>query len=191
MGRSVSSAGYLEGQLLVATPMVSGSCFDKAVIYTCVHNENGAMGIIINHRIENLSFDELLHQLKIANPESEIILPIHFGGPVDTSRGFILHSNDFRLEDTLMGKGNFALTSNIDILKEIASGRGPRESMLVLGYAGWGPGQLETEMESGSWITVPATHGLVFGSDNANKWVLAGQSLGIDMSRLHGTVGHA
>lgn len=183
--------GYLEGQLLVATPQIAGSCFDKAVIYLCVHNKNGAMGLIINHRVENISFDDLLSQLQIERRDMRKSPPVHFGGPVETTRGFVLHSRDYSLGDTISARGNYALTSNLDILREIADGRGPEKSLMVLGYAGWSPGQLEGEIESGSWIVVPPSEDLVFGADNDAKWANAGQSLGIDMSRLHGTVGHA
>lgn len=190
MASAINNKGFLEGKLLIATPQVSGSCFDGSVIYLCAHNEQGAMGVIINHRVDSIHFSELLEQLKITPSEVEVHLPIHFGGPVDPSRGFILHSPDSISPDSLK-PGEICLSSSIDMLRDIAAGRGPRQSLLALGYAGWGEGQLEAEIEAGSWIVAEATPELVFGADNDSKREEAAMSLGFDISRLSSQVGHA
>lgn len=185
-------SGYLEGSLLVATGQVNGSIFDKSVIYICIHNVQGAMGVIVNQKVENVQFSDLFNHLKIdapvgANPS----LPIHFGGPVDATHGFVLHSGEYENGQQLIQHSAYSLTSNAAILKDIAKGSGPRERMLVLGYAGWEAGQIEREIESGSWLTVPATPELIFDADNDSKWLRATSSLGFDPSRLSPVVGHA
>ena len=183
--------GYLEGQLIVATPQLTNSCFDKAVIYMCVHNVNGAMGVIVNQKVENVEFSDLLEQLKIESPGITTGLPIHFGGPIDTTRGFILHSDDYLNDEQLVHHNGIALTSSLHMLKDIADGNGPRQGLLTLGYAGWGAGQIEKEIEENSWITMPCRRDVIFASDNEAKWENAGRTLGLDIHRLSPFVGHA
>jgi putative transcriptional regulator len=185
-------AGSLAGHLLIATPVVQDSCFARAVIYVCAHNEAGAMGVIINYPVENVHLDDILEQLEIeaqGNVASQF--PIHFGGPVEANRGFVLHSTDYKAEGSLIAKDGIAVTSNISVLQDLAAGRGPLQGMLVLGYAGWAPGQLEAEIEGGSWITVEASKQLVLDTDNETKWNMAVSSLGIDMGHFSTDVGHA
>ncbi|MDE3060201.1 MAG: YqgE/AlgH family protein [Pseudomonadota bacterium] len=183
--------GSLVGQLLIATPAIQESCFARSVIYMCAHNEAGAMGIIINSPIENLNIDEIFKQLHIAEQPAARPLPVHFGGPVESNRGFVLHSADYAGGDSIVRKDGIAVTANVSILHELAQGKGPAQGMLVLGYAGWSAGQLESEIESGSWLTVPANARLVFGTDNEAKWNLAVSTLGIDMGHFSTVVGHA
>ncbi len=183
--------GYLTGQLLIATPALADGCFDRAVVYLCEHSATGAMGVIINHPIANISLGEILKALSMPTPGDIGNLPVYFGGPVDSHRGFVLHTSDQVLEDSVVGSDGITLTANIGMLKGIAEGHGPMKGFLVLGYAGWAAGQLEAELESGSWITAPATRKLVFDSENDTKWNLSALSLGVDLSRLSTHVGHA
>jgi putative transcriptional regulator len=155
---------YLDGQLLVAMPAMGDPRFARSVIYLCAHSADGAMGIIINQRAPNISFTELLEQLNIVPPQDRIRLPsgltamaVHLGGPVETGRGFVLHSADyFKAESTLPIDESVCLTATIDILRDIAKGTGPDKALLALGYAGWAPGQLENEIQNNGWLNCPA-----------------------------------
>lgn len=189
--KMVEHTGYLEGQLLVATPIITTSCFQRSVVLLFAHNEEGAMGLIINQPLDTVSFGTLLEEseLPFGNLHDEI--PVYFGGPVDRSRGFVVHSSDYPSDDILFSRDGLAVSANSGILRDIASNVGPSKSMLVVGYAGWSPGQLEAEIEQNSWITVSATSELVFEADNDMKWGLASKSLGVDMARFSHTVGHA
>ena len=161
---------YLEGQLLIAMPSMGDPRFSRSVIYVCAHSSEGAMGIIINQRAPNISFAELLEQLKIVPTEDRISLPsamnameVYLGGPVETGRGFVLHSADyFKADSTLPINDSVCLTATIDILRDIAKGSGPNQALLALGYAGWAPGQLENEIQSNGWLNCPANPELVF-----------------------------
>lgn len=186
----LEQSGYLEGQLLIATPMIGGDYFNRSVVYLCMHNAQGAMGFIINSRIENVRFQELLEQLEITAPPTAKEIPVHLGGPLEPGRGFILHSTD-QPGETHTAPGPVALSCSTQMLSEIASGRGPAQSMLTLGYAGWAAGQLESEIEAGAWLSVPATPELIFSGDNESKWALAGLSQGVDFGRFSNTIGHA
>lgn len=186
-----NTSGYLTGQLLIATPALSDGCFDRSVVFLCEHSQNGAMGVMVNHPIANIRLGEILSALSLPSGHGIGDLPVYFGGPVESHRGFVLHTADKLLEDSVLGAEGIALTANIGMLKEIAAGHGPKESFLVLGYAGWGAGQLESEIESGSWITAPATRDLVFHTDNDAKWNLSAASLGVDLARFASVVGHA
>ncbi len=181
----------LAGHLLIATPAVQESCFARSVIYMCAHNESGAMGIIVNYPVENLHLNEILDQLDIEPDMQSRDLPIHFGGPVESNRGFVVHSADYHSEGSLIEKNGITVTANVAILQQIAEGKGPTEGMLVLGYSGWSPGQLEAEIETGSWIVIPATKQLVFNTGNETKWNKAVATLGIDMGHFSSDVGHA
>lgn len=185
------NTGSLAGHLLIATPVVQESCFARSVIYMCAHNEGGAMGIIINYPVENIDIKEIFDQLDIVSKAQMNVLPIHFGGPVEANRGFIVHSGDGSRAENLIEKDGIAVSASISILKDLAEGKGPSKGMLVLGYAGWSPGQLESEIEAGSWIVVPATKQLVFDTDNETKWSVAVSTLGIDMGHYSTDVGHA
>ncbi len=193
------SEGFLEGQLLIAMPTMGDSRFERTVIFLCAHSADGAMGIIVNREADNVSFEELLHQLGIIGEGEEIRLPararsarVHQGGPVETGRGFVLHSDDFYLkESTIVTSNNVCLTATVEILRAIAAGRGPRHALLALGYAGWAPGQLEQEIAQNGWLTCPADMSLVFDGDLENKYDRALQKIGIDQRLLTGAAGRA
>ncbi len=193
--RKSTGAGYLDGQLLLAMPSMTDKRFHRSVIYMCTHSSEGAMGIILNQRAKNISFTELLKQLKIKKDEAflaDLPSPIHVGGPVSTERGFVLHSSDYKVEESTMVVANgICLTATIDILKAMATGKGPKHSLLALGYAGWAPGQLESEIQANGWLHCPADKELVFSSDLELKYDRAMSKLGIDLSHLVSEAGHA
>ena len=182
--------GSLAGKFLVASPSLQESCFTRAVIYMCSHNESGAMGIIVNYPVENVGIDDIMEQLNMESTARRN-LPVHFGGPVESNRGFIIHSDEFSANGAICQHDGMAVTSNAEVLQAIAKGNGPEHGLLALGYAGWTAGQLEAEMESGSWIVVSATKQLLFNTDNEMKWGLAIASLGFDVGNFSNLVGHA
>lgn len=183
--------GWLTGQLLVAMPGMRDPRFAQTVIYICAHSAEGAMGIVVNRPLEGLTFEALLRQLGIEPVPPSRVIRMHAGGPVDTGRGFVLHTADWVQEGSLKVDEDFALTASIDVLKEIARGGGPRQGILALGYAGWGPGQLDEEIQQNAWLSVPADERLVFGADLAAKWREALASLKIDPLLLSGSAGRA
>lgn len=183
--------GWLEGQLLVATPQVQGDFFSQSVIYLFAHNSEGAMGLVINKPLDQIHSSEVLEQLGIEPSPAMSELSVMHGGPVEEQRGFILHTTDYATDSSLSHENGLSVTASAAILRDIAQGNGPRRRMLLLGYAGWQAGQLEAEMEQNSWISVPASPSLVFSQGHDEKWSLAAGSLGIDMARLSLTVGHA
>ena len=193
-----SGRGYLDGQMLIATPTMSDDRFARSVIYVCAHSSEGAMGIIVNQPAANINFPDLLVQLDVI-PENERIqvkpsedIKVLKGGPVDTQRGFVLHSADFYVENsTLPIDDGICLTATLDILKAIARGDGPRSAILALGYAGWAPGQLETEIQGNGWLHCPADPDLIFGRDVENKYAQALRKIGIDLGMLSSEAGHA
>lgn len=184
-------AGYLEGSLLIATPAMQGTCFAKSLVFVFAHDEDGAMGIVINHIFDNLNYHHVFKQLNITDVEKTLDLPVHFGGPVESERGFILHTNDMRYTPVLKETNDIILSSNVDLLKDIASGKGPKQALFALGYAGWEAGQLEKEIENNSWISVPASSEVIFSSNHKSKWLETAQSYGIDLYRFSSNAGHA
>ena len=187
-----SGNGYLEGQLLVATPNVTGSSFRQSVILICAHSNEGAMGIIINHTLENLHYEELFSQLELVPDMAVPNLPIHYGGPVEVNRGFVIYEHGGRhLEESMLTMGDLAISGSLQLLRDISRGDGPQKRILALGYAGWSPGQLEEEIESNSWISVPADSGIIFDADNSLKWQRAAMQHGIDLAKFSTTAGHA
>lgn len=185
------SRGYLAGQMLVATPLIDSGCFHKSVIYLFQHSAEGAMGLIINQPIELVNYAALLDGMDLPKEASEQKIPVYFGGPVERARGFVIHSADYFREFSLARSGDLAVTASSAILSDIVNGRGPKHAALIVGYAGWGAGQLEAEIEQNSWITVPATANLMFGTENELKWATASKSLGVDMAFYSTAVGHA
>lgn len=181
----------LSGQLLVAMPGMPDDRFAKTVIYICAHNEEGAMGLVINREIEDLSFEDLLDQMEIQPFGLPGNIPIQFGGPVESGRGFVLHTPDYHQDSTMVVDEQVAITATIDILKAIANGDGPSKCLLALGYAGWGPGQLDDEIKANGWLHVESDTDLVFGGDLDNKWVQAMGKIGIDPRMLSDDAGHA
>jgi putative transcriptional regulator len=187
----LATGSSLAGQLLVAMPQMTDPRFARSVVYLCAHSAEGAMGLVINRLIDSLTFDGLLEQIGVERTASGGSLPIHFGGPVESSRGFVLHTTDYLQDSSLVIEDEIALTATIDVLKAIAQGDGPRRRVLALGYAGWAPGQLDAEIQANGWLLVPADLDLVFGLDNEAKWQRAIAKLGIDLSLLSSEAGHA
>ena len=191
--------GYLDGKLLIAMPAMSDERFHRAVIYMCAHSADGAMGIVVNQRAPHITFSKLLEQLDIAPSATEDsiqipvdTLPILTGGPVETGRGFVLHTKDyFSADSTLTIDESFSLTATIDILRAIATGTGPNQSLLALGYAGWAPGQLEREIQSNGWLICAADTEIVFDAAIENKYDRAMAKLGVHPSFLVSDAGHA
>jgi putative transcriptional regulator len=191
--------GYLDGQVLVAMPSIRDERFARTVIYLCAHSDEGAMGIVVNQPAQNIKFRDLLVQLEVLPTENLIEVPpraeairVLKGGPVETGRGFVLHSADFFIENsTLPIDDGICLTATLDILKAIARGQGPESAVLALGYAGWAPGQLENEIQANGWLNCDADPDLVFGGDAESKYTLALQKIGIDPAKLSSEAGHA
>lgn len=183
--------GYLSGQLLVAMPTMSDPRFERTVIYLCAHTEDGAMGLVVNKLMDSMTFEELMEQLEIEAPDPANAIRVHSGGPVESGRGFVLHTADFDLEGTMKVDDEVSLTASIDILKAIANGMGPKNAILALGYSGWGPGQLETEIQANGWLHVPSDEKLLFSSDIDEIWNGAIAKIGFDASMLSGEAGHA
>ena len=182
---------YLTGQLLVAMPQMRDPRFARSVIYMCAHSADCAMGLVVNRRVGSITFDDLLQQLNIGPNKRNDEIRIHFGGPVEQGRGFVLHSSDYLQSGSLRVDDQVALTATLDILKEMAAGGGPRRSLLALGYAGWGPGQLDAEIQANGWLSVSSDEALVFDADLDHKWERAIGKIGIDFSKLSGEAGHA
>jgi putative transcriptional regulator len=191
--------GYLDGQMLIAMPAMSDERFERSLIYVCAHSTEGAMGIIVNQAAANINFPELLVQLEVIPAAERIQLPtkaetvkVLKGGPVETGRGFVLHSADFFIENsTLPIDEGICLTATLDILKAIARGDGPVSAILALGYAGWAPGQLETEIQQNGWLHCSADSELIFGTDTESKYDRALRKIGIDLGMLSSQSGHA
>lgn len=198
-GSGNSGGGYLDGQLLIAMPVMEDERFARSVIYVCAHSSEGAMGIIVNRPAGSIDFPELLVQLDIIQTADQIKLPenaetmkVLKGGPVETGRGFVLHSSDFFIKDaTLPIDDGICLTATVDILKAIAKGAGPKHAILALGYAGWAPGQLETEIQGNGWLHCDADADLIFGSDIEEKYLRALHKIGIEPGMLSNEAGHA
>jgi putative transcriptional regulator len=177
--------------LLIAMPAMGDPRFSRTVIYMCSHNAEGAMGLVINKPYPGLTFPNLLTQLGIESTTDNNII-VRLGGPVETGRGFVLHSADFFIKDsTLPIDAGICLTATLDILKAIAAGKGPANAVLALGYAGWAPGQLETEIQGNGWLHCPADPELIFGADTDKKYMKALDKIGIDLGKLSSDVGHA
>jgi putative transcriptional regulator len=181
----------LTGQLLISMPQMDDPFFERSVVYLCAHSEGeGAMGLIINKTVDSLTLDELYAQLKI-EPAMHSTAPVHFGGPVALGQGFVLHSADYREKGTLGISGDFALTATLDILHARSRGEGPRQSLVALGYAGWGPGQLDAEIQANGWLLVAADTDLVFDTEDDDKWQRALAKLGVAPEMLSGESGRA
>jgi putative transcriptional regulator len=191
--------GSLEGQMLIAMPTLREGPFARAVVYLCAHREDGAMGIIVNQGAETINFPELLVQLDVVKPDESIVLPpragevrVLRGGPVEKGRGFVLHSGDYFVSNsTVTIADDICLTATLDILRAIASGKGPEKAVLALGYAGWSSGQLESEILANGWLNCPADASLVFDADLASKYDRALAKIGVSAAMLSSEAGHA
>jgi putative transcriptional regulator len=198
-GKKDKARGYLDGQMLIAMPAMGDERFERSLIYICAHSDEGAMGIVVNQVAGNVNFPDLLVQLEVIPASDRIVLPqraetvkVLKGGPVETGRGFVLHSADFYIENsTLPIDEGICLTATVDILKAIARGSGPNSAILALGYAGWAPGQLENEIQQNGWLHCAADADLIFGADIETKYDKALQKLGIDLAMLSNEAGHA
>lgn len=187
-----NNAGYLEGSLLIATPLLQGTRFEKAVIYVCAHNHTGAMGILVNHTLNNIKYGDILSQLNIKPSQINFgNAPVYFGGPIESAKGFILHTSDYFSNATQILHSNISLTSTVDILEDMALGKGPNKRILALGCAGWGPGQLEKELKENVWITAPANEAIVFDYHDEEKWQHAADLVGVNFTHYSTVVGNA
>jgi putative transcriptional regulator len=190
---------YLDGQLLIAMPGIGDPRFERTLIYMCAHSEQGAMGLIINKTAPMMRFGDLLSQLEVhpddaeMEPSPELMeMPVLYGGPVEQGRGFVLHSDDyFTADSSLPVAEHVALTATVDILRAMASGRGPRHAIIALGYAGWSPGQLENEIQHNGWLTCAADHDLLFDVGFEDRYAAALRRLKIDPAMLSSDAGHA
>ena len=183
----------LAGQLLIAMPGMGDPRFDRSVVYLCAHSGEGAMGLMVNKPATELRFPDLLEQLGLPRPgRGARDIRVHFGGPVEGGRGFVLHSADFASEGgTMRIDADVSMTATLDILERIAAGDGPRASMLALGYTGWGPGQLEGEIGRNAWLTGPSRADILFGRANEHKWAAALKAIGVDPVSLSAAAGRA
>ncbi|MCB1367239.1 MAG: YqgE/AlgH family protein [Rhodobacteraceae bacterium] len=187
-----SEMRHLDGKLLIAMPAMGDPRFARSVIYMCAHSAEGAMGLVVNKPAPDLKITDLLEQLDIATTDRTRQIRVHMGGPVEHGRGFVLHSGEYASDaSTLQVNAEFGMTATLDILHDISNGDGPAECLLALGYAGWGPGQLEGELQANGWLTAEATPDLVFGRADADKWEAALASLGISPSFLSASGGTA
>ena len=193
--RSGTENGFLMGQFLIAMPGMTDERFARAVIYVCAHNDDGAMGLVINQP-QQMQFSDLLVHLEILDEREAARsatrgIIVRNGGPVERSRGFVLHSGDYKVDSSLPVSSDICLTATIDILRAISKGKGPRHAMMALGYAGWGAGQLENEIVQNGWLTAPAAVDLLFDADIGRTYDRILASLGVDLAHLSPTAGHA
>jgi putative transcriptional regulator len=187
----VTPAGYLTGQLLIAMPGMQDIRFSKSVLYMCAHGAEGAMGLIVNKLLDSLTVPDLMAHLEIETRSAVKPSKVHFGGPVETARGFVLHSCDYVEESTLVIGHDFALTATLDVLRAIGRGAGPRQCLMALGYANWSAGQLDAEIQANAWLHAPADESLVFSTENDMKWEKSIRQLGIDLMMLSSEAGRA
>ncbi|MFC3711422.1 YqgE/AlgH family protein [Sphingoaurantiacus capsulatus] len=182
---------FLVGQLLLAMPGMGDDRFDHAAIAMCMHDENGALGLVVNHIYDGLTVREVMEQLDVDPLDLPEDLPVFAGGPVEPGRGFVLHSLDYGGQGTLQVANAWALTATLDILKDIAAGKGPSKWLLALGYSGWGEGQLDAELTRHGWLTAQVPANLVFDTPIEERWPQAFATLGVDVGQLSATSGNA
>lgn len=189
------ASSSLKGHLLLAMPQMSDQRFHHAVIFVCVHDDKGAMGITLNNPMPSPDFKNLLTQLNIMTekPLDPSIgnMPVHAGGPVETVRGFLLHSTDFSQHDTIEIDEHFSISGTLDTLKALVNGERPEHMLFALGYAGWGKGQIEKELQENAWLTVPASYDLVFQTPAEEMWERAFGTIGVNPAMLSGIGGRA
>lgn len=196
--KPLSNGSSLEGQLLIAMPGMSDPRFERALILLCAHSEDGAMGIRVNDVAPRLTFADVIERLDLMPPGETKLPPsadaiiVHNGGPVETGRGFVLHSADYASDaSTLVVDDEVCLTATLDILRAIVDGTGPKRALLALGYAGWGPGQLEAEIMANGWLNCPAAPDLLFDLEVEGKYDVAMSRIGVDPAMLSDSAGHA
>lgn len=187
----MDGTSFLDGKLLIAMPGMQDPRFSRALVYLCAHSAEGAMGLIINKRADDLVWSDLFERLSIPIGDINAPRPVHYGGPVETGRGFVLHSDDYHAEEaTMKVDGAISMTATLDVLQAMGSGSGPGNAVLALGYAGWAPGQLESELQMNGWLLCDADDELLFGDDDPAKWDRALRKIGVDPLML-GAGGHA
>lgn len=189
--------GFLDGQFVIAMPGMSDGNFARSVVYICAHSQAGSMGFILN-RTQHITFTDVLLHLKLMDASEAIMLPgearefpVLNGGPVETGRGFVLHSDDYASDSSIPVSDEISLTATLDIVRAISAGRGPDRATMLLGYAGWGPGQLEAEIANNGWLTCPASDDIIFDRAIEGKYTRALRSMGIDPAMLSVEAGHA
>lgn len=183
--------GYLEGQFLIAMPTITEGIFERSVVYIWHHDEQSALGLIINKSVEEISLEELFKELGSEVPRTNEPVPVIIGGPVEQARGFVLHSPDYDEPESIRVSPEVSFTTSLTVIRAIGAGKGPGRWLVALGYAGWDRGQLEAELQSNSWLTCPADSDILFSRDVSRKWEDAIQMVGIDASRLTHLSGHA
>jgi putative transcriptional regulator len=192
---SIKSNGYLTGKLLLAMPNMEDSRFHRAVIFICSHDEKGAMGLVINHTLPELSFYDLVDQLKIQSDIKidlhKIKFPVMNGGPVESARGFLLHSADFKRMETTTVNDHYGITGTVEALKDVVRGQGPEKLLFILGYAGWTAGQLDMELQQNAWLVVDPDPSIIFHGIPEEKWTMGIVKLGINPAMLSGAAGRA
>ena len=195
----MSKRNYLDGQMLIAMPGMGDPRFNHSLVYLCAHSENGAMGLIVNKVTPMMSFGDLVGRIEqvegsdLAMATEDLLnRPILFGGPVEPARGFVLHTSDYFTPDSsLPVTAKIALTATVDVLRAMARGEGPSSASVALGYSGWAPGQLESEIQHNGWLHCAADEDLLFGTAHALKYTLALRKIGVDPAMLSGDAGHA
>ncbi|MEM7743369.1 MAG: YqgE/AlgH family protein [Pseudomonadota bacterium] len=191
MEDTIKDPSYLSGRILIAMPSMQDPRFMRTLVYICAHSADGAMGLIVNRTAEDLVWDDLFQKLEIPLGATNAPRPVHIGGPVETGRGFVLHTADYHAhEATLQVDSGTSMTATLDILQAIAAGEGPYRAIVALGYAGWAAGQLETEIQMNGWLICDPDDDLLYGSDHASKWDKALAKIGVDPTLL-GSGGHA
>ncbi len=182
----------LSGKMLIAMPSMGDPRFEKTLIYMCAHSNDGALGLVVNRRVDEVSQSDLFDQLKLDASPDAATRHVHYGGPVETQRGFVLHSSDYHVDEaTLEVDDKVSMTATVDVLKALAAGDGPRNAMIALGYAGWGGGQLEGELQRNGWLTCDSDEDLIFGLNDDGKWEAALAKLGVDPTWLSAEGGSA
>ena len=183
---------FLQGKLLVATPLIQDSCFSKSVVLICDYSKNGGMGLIINKHLRNIDQADLFQRLNLERPvDLNTNLEVYFGGPVDTARGFVIHSSEYKTKNTVKISDGVAVTSEHQILRDYLTGKGPKNLSLIMGYSGWIGGQLEREIEENSWVPLPADEELIFSTHDDSKWQKAAAKHGIDINNINPISGTA
>ena len=184
---------YLKGNIICALPQLNDVFFSKSIIYLTHHNRDGAVGIVLNYKIMSIKGSELFKKLKIDNVKENLDMefPFHIGGPLNQNNGFILHSHDYKSQNTLKVSKDVNLTCSTEIITDIAQNKGPKKYFISLGYSGWGPGQLEDEIKQNSWINISEELDLLFDVDSEKKWKNALKKTGIDFTKFLGTLGNA
>ncbi|HUF87047.1 MAG TPA: YqgE/AlgH family protein [Thermohalobaculum sp.] len=190
--QSEQSGDTLGGQVLIAMPGMTDPRFRRSLVYLCAHSNEGAMGLIVNKHADDLKLGDLFEKLGIETGEPMALAPLHYGGPVETGRGFVLHSADYSSgESTLQVDAATSMTATIDVLQAMAENRGPSRAIVALGYAGWAPGQLEAEMRANGWLACAPDEELLFGDDADGKWDRALAKIGVHPGMLSSWGGHA